>query len=116
LVEHGSFKTYEIYKARVILKIAPALQKKSSIQLIFTILMIALAAGAGIFGGIYTDGYGIHHPTQLIGICPPPNDFITSKGCYTTIIEPVVVKGVSTEENVTVPAGYLVFPNGTRFS
>jgi hypothetical protein len=106
---------WRIYKDRAILRIVPALLKKSSAQTIFTVLMILMAALGTTGAGIYVDGYGLHPPKQYTGICAPPA-FINRDGCFVTVTSVVTVNGQPQTKTTTIPAGHVIIPNSTALS
>ena len=96
-----------MYFDKAILKVAPALGKKSNAQLWFSVVMIIVAIFSTIGIGIYIDGYVIHPPAQYTGLCPPPAQ-IQSGGCFITQVEVVTVSGTQTQTTIRLPAGTIL--------
>jgi hypothetical protein len=57
--------------------------------------------------GIYVDGYGINHPEQLNGVCPPPAQ-IRGNNCQLITKAVVVTSGTATTITSTEQAGTIV--------
>lgn len=104
---HSAYKSWRVYFDRAILKVAPALGKKSNAQLVFSIVMILLAIFGTLSFGIYMDGYVLHPPAQYTGVCPPPAQ-IKSGGCFTSQVEVITVNGVATQTVVQIPSGTIL--------
>ena len=109
---HSAYKSWRVYFDRAILKVAPALGKKSNAQLWFSVLMVIIAVFSTIGVGIYVDGYVIHPPAQYTGVCPPPAQ-ITGGGCFLFQVQQITVSGTQTVTTVRIPAGTVLLPNGT---
>lgn len=109
---HSAYMVWRIKVDRAIQKVVPSLGKKSSAQLIFSIVMIVLTVMGTIGAGIYIDGYVIHPPQQYTGLCPPPA-FIRSGNCLTTQTVTITRSGTEQLTTTQVPAGQILLPNET---
>ncbi|SRR6266571_2827697 len=109
---HSAHAVWLIYKYKAILRLVPALGKKGHAQLIFTILMILLAAIGATGFGIVLDGYVISPPVQEKGLCLPPA-YISNNGvgCYESITYYQTSSG-STITKTTVVATGQIYPPG----
>ena len=108
---HSAHMVWSVYFYKAILKLVPALGKKSNAQAIFTVVMVLIAMLGSIGGGIYIDGYGVHPPAVYTGVCASPA-FIKGGSCLQTTVSSVTVNGAVTYTTVTEQAGSIVL-NGT---
>ncbi len=111
-IGHSAYAVWRIYTDRAILKVAPALGKKSNAQLIFSIFMLVITLLGAIGAGIYIDGYAIHPPAQYTGVCAPPA-FIRGQNCLQALPVTVVKDGSTTTTTTLAQAGSIILPNGT---
>lgn len=111
---HSGHAVWLIYKYKAILRLVPALGKKGHAQLIFTILMILLAAVGATGFGIVIDGYVISPPVQERGLCAPPA-YITNNGvsCLESITYYQTSSGSTITKTTIVNTGQ-VYPPGSN--
>ena len=114
VVAHGAHTAWRLRRYRAILKLLPNVVERKDHQLAGTLLVVLIAVGGSLGGGMVIDGYVIQHPLVLVGECPIPL-VLNANGCFSslTIHETVNGKNVTTTE--LIPAGTIVFPNGSKF-
>ena len=95
-----------IYSFRAIEKILPALKGKPKWTWVAPGLLCFVVLVSAIGVGIYTDGYGIHPPTQYQGHCPAPAT-IRNSNCVLINIQTITVSGTVTTTKQTEQAGVI---------
>ena len=106
---HSSYYVDRMLHQQAFKLVAPGLQRAKQGEGMILIALVMLSGIPAGFGAIYFYEQA-HTPLHLVGVCPV-NATLTANDCYT--VQTVVINQQTT--TVHVPAGYLVFPNGTNY-
>jgi hypothetical protein len=109
---HSSYLAYIMFEFRAIARILPNLKQKQKHAWLAPLALCLLVLLAAIGAGIYTDGYGIHPPEYLHGICPPPAS-IKNGGCYQSVAVTITTNGQISTTTSQVSTGTIILPNST---
>ena len=77
-------------------------------------MVIIVTALGSVVGGIVIGGYGIQHPLDLVGQCPPPL-VIRSDQCYRPVTSTILVNGKNSTTTSYQLAGTITYLNGTVY-
>ena len=111
---HSAYYAHRILGAenqggRAFERVAPGLRPEQKNQGMIILALVLLTAIIAVFSGIYAY-QALHPPLRLVGICPQPAT-MSGNNCYTVSV--VTIGTTITTSHV--PAGYLLFPNGTKY-